>query len=153
MIWRNIFWWERICRFFTLCSSQRGKTRDSLSPKIFRQITCLLISLVKMLLSRNFCQKRMRENFRNFHTVQCGFKILLPPFRHKNSAKSTFSLKSQLSIDLTEKISLFPHCSTHSVEKLETLSLSSKFFRAISSLVTSLVKILLIRTFCQNEWE
>jgi len=26
----------------------------------------------KMLLSRNFCQKRVRVNFRNFHSAQCG---------------------------------------------------------------------------------
>ena len=31
--------------------------------------TYLVISLVKMLLSRNFCQKRVTVNFRNFHTV------------------------------------------------------------------------------------
>ena len=37
--------------------------------KKIRQINCLVISLVKLLLSRNFCQKRVRVNFRNFHTV------------------------------------------------------------------------------------
>ena len=36
-----------------------------LNEKIF----CQIKSLVKMLLSRNFCQKYVRENFRNFHTV------------------------------------------------------------------------------------
>ena len=35
----------------------------------FRQITYLVISLVKVLLSRNFCQKLVRVNFRNFHSV------------------------------------------------------------------------------------
>ena len=38
--------------------------------KKIRQITYLVISLVKILLSRNFCQKRVRVNFRNFHTVK-----------------------------------------------------------------------------------
>ena len=37
-----------------------------LPKKKFRQIT----SLVQMLLSRNFCQKRVRVDFRNFHTVE-----------------------------------------------------------------------------------
>ena len=41
----------------------------SLTEKIFRQINSLVTSLVKSLLSRNFCQKSVRENFRNFHTV------------------------------------------------------------------------------------
>ena len=42
----------------------------TLTEKIFRQITYLVISLVKLLLSRNFCQKCVRVNSRNFHTVQ-----------------------------------------------------------------------------------
>ena len=37
--------------------------------KIFCQIISLLISLVKTSLSRNFCQKCVRVNFRNYHTV------------------------------------------------------------------------------------
>ena len=39
--------------------------------KKFRQINYLVILLVKPLLSRNFYQKRVRVNFRNFHTVHC----------------------------------------------------------------------------------
>ena len=41
----------------------------SLTKEKFRQINSLVIYLVKPLLSRNFCQKYVRENFRNFHTV------------------------------------------------------------------------------------
>ena len=41
----------------------------SLTKKIFRQINSLLISLVKALLSRNFCQKCVRLNCSDFHTV------------------------------------------------------------------------------------
>ena len=41
----------------------------TLTKKIFRQINSLVIYLVKSLLSRNFCQKCVRENFRNFHSV------------------------------------------------------------------------------------
>ena len=37
--------------------------------KKFRQINSLVTYLVKLLLSQNFCQKCMRENSRNFHTV------------------------------------------------------------------------------------
>ena len=41
----------------------------SLTEKKFRQINYLVISLVKPLLSRNFCKESVRENFCNFHTV------------------------------------------------------------------------------------
>ena len=37
----------------------------SLAEKIFREIDSLVTSLVKPLLSRNFCQKSVRENFYN----------------------------------------------------------------------------------------
>ena len=46
-----------------------------LTEKIFRQINSLVICIVKTLLSRKFCQKSVRLNFYNFHTVnsaQCG---------------------------------------------------------------------------------
>ena len=39
-----------------------------------RQINYLVNSLVKPLLSRNFCQKNVRVNFRNFHTVRLKYK-------------------------------------------------------------------------------
>ena len=42
----------------------------TLTVKISRQIIYLVILLVKTLLSRNFCQKSVRVNFRNFHTVR-----------------------------------------------------------------------------------
>ena len=42
----------------------------TLTEKIIRQINYLVISLVKPLLSRKFCQKCVRVNFRNFHTVK-----------------------------------------------------------------------------------
>ena len=41
----------------------------SLTKTIFRQINFLVISLVKLLLSRNFCEKCVRLNRSNFHTV------------------------------------------------------------------------------------
>ena len=36
---------------------------------IFREINSSVTSLVEQLISRNFCHKSVRENFRNFHTV------------------------------------------------------------------------------------
>ena len=41
----------------------------SLTEKIFHEISSLVTSLVKPLLSRNFWQKSVRENFNNFNTV------------------------------------------------------------------------------------
>ena len=58
--------------------------------KIFsRQINSLVIYLVNALISRNFCQRSMRVNYRNFHSV-CG-KVL------KNGI-----------ISFTEKSTFFP---------------------------------------------
>ena len=51
---------------FTLWKLQKF----SLAEKIFRQINYLVISIVKTLLSRNFCLERVRVNLGNFHTVQ-----------------------------------------------------------------------------------
>ena len=45
-----------------------GKMKNT--GKIFRQINYLVISLVWMLFSRNFNQKRVRVNFRNHHNVK-----------------------------------------------------------------------------------
>ena len=54
----------------TLCSHSAEKRQIlSHTEKKIRQINYLVISLVKPLLSRNFCQKCVRENFRNFHNV------------------------------------------------------------------------------------
>ena len=43
----------------------------TLTQNFSRQINYLVILLVKPLLSRNFCQKRVSFNFRNFHTTVC----------------------------------------------------------------------------------
>ena len=66
MISRNIFQWERISPFSTLCC---GNYRNLLSPKKIRQSKYLVIHLVKTLFSRNFCQKYVRLNHSNFHSV------------------------------------------------------------------------------------
>ena len=49
--------------------SVRKNQKSTLTEKIFRQINYLVISIVKPLLSRNFCEKSVRENFYNFHIV------------------------------------------------------------------------------------
>ena len=64
---KSKFPWFQHC---VLHSTHCGKTRNSLSQNIFfRQINSLVTYLVKPLLSRNFFQKWVRENSRNFHTV------------------------------------------------------------------------------------
>ena len=50
----------------------------SLTEKKFREINSLVFSLVKTLLSRKFCQKSVRESFRNFHTVKVKLGGKLP---------------------------------------------------------------------------
>ena len=60
----------------------------SLTEKKIREINSLAIFLVKTLLSRNFCQKSVRENFRNFHTVVLQnekFSLTKKIFREINS--------------------------------------------------------------------
>ena len=49
-----------------------GEKRELLSQRkfFFREISFLVTSLVKTLLSRNFCQKCMRVNFRTMY-IQC----------------------------------------------------------------------------------
>ena len=61
-----------IKRYYTVWKFQKF----SLTEKIFRKINSLVTYLVKPLVSRNFCQKCVTENFRNFHTVSCGTRTL-----------------------------------------------------------------------------
>ena len=51
----------------TACTVWKNE-KFSFTEKIFRQSN----SLVNTLISRNFCQKSVRENSRNFHTVRCA---------------------------------------------------------------------------------
>ena len=51
-------------------------TKNAYLKKLFREINSLFLvitSLVKPMLSRNFCQKSARDNFRNFHTAVWWF--------------------------------------------------------------------------------
>ena len=94
----TIFFFAIFKEKFTLQSVEK---REILShQKIFREINSLVTYLVKPLLSRKICQKCVRENSRNFHTVsqlfphcvaQCGnCGNLLSLFFDKNSKKVTY---------------------------------------------------------------
>ena len=48
----------------------------ALIKTFFRQINSLVIYLVNAMLSRNFYQKSVRVNFRNFHPVVIGMRKL-----------------------------------------------------------------------------
>ena len=64
--------WERSYRFSTLCCgclTLWNNEKFSLTKIFFRQISSLVTSLVETLISRYFCQKCVRVNFRNFRTV------------------------------------------------------------------------------------
>ena len=104
----------------------------SLTNKIFRQINSLVTYSVKQLFSRNFWQKCVRKNFRNFHTLwwdtawkstvletQNGnHEIFLPRFFCKNSVKVTVLLVNYILNWFDEKkfawqgseFVFFPHC-------------------------------------------
>ena len=70
----------------TQCGNWKNE-KFSLTKEIFRQINYLATYLlVKPLLSRNFCQKYVRENFRNFLTVLWKFSRT---FVTKNFVKAT----------------------------------------------------------------
>ena len=122
--------------------------KNLLSPIFFRQINSL-ISFVNALISRNFCQKGVRVNFRNFHTVLCAAQCVeickvFPQDFCKNSVNLTFSLKSYTVNQFDEKflqwgkITKLPHC----VQMTET---RSTFFPSNKQLLsTSIYDLVLI---------
>ena len=55
--------------FHTVVCTLWKNEKFTLTKIFFCQINSLMIYLVNALLSRNFCQKRVKVNFRNFHTV------------------------------------------------------------------------------------
>ena len=59
----------------------------SRTKKIFREINSLVTYLVKPLLSRNFCQKSVRENFHKFHTALCTSEKFFQNILFKNSER------------------------------------------------------------------
>ena len=92
----------------------------SLTETIFREINSVVTYLVKLLLSRKFCQKSVKENFRNFHIVHHSSVeitgILSRAFLKKKSVKVTVLLNKLLKSYLTKKMFgerefiVFPQC-------------------------------------------
>ena len=77
----------------------------TLTQKFFRQINYLVILLVKSLFSRNFCEKRVRVNFRNFHTVHTvEFTKFLYHLKITEIYSHSFLAKFRESNDFTNKI-------------------------------------------------
>ena len=61
------FQWDQIFHFSTLCTVWSSHQKLFSWNQLFKLY--LVTSLLKVLLSRNFCQKNVRGNFRNFHTA------------------------------------------------------------------------------------
>ena len=83
----------------------------TLTKKIFRQTNYLVISLVKVLLSRNFCQKRVRVNFCNFHTVVWKFGHFpatqnLREINFRSSKNAIYAILETLNFDFLVLFSL-----------------------------------------------
>ena len=110
------------------------KTRNSLSPKLFREISFLVTFPVKTLLSLNFCQKCVSAYFRNLQCVEKTRNCLcLSPrkFRQINYLV-TYSVKPLLSRNFCQKCARkkyrnFHTVTEHRVEKREILS-PKKYF-------------------------
>ena len=68
--------------------------------KIFREINSLVTYLVKPMLSRNFYQKRVRENNRNFHNVMYHSTV----WEMQKFSLTLFSQKFRESNCLTKKL-------------------------------------------------
>ena len=129
----------------------------------FREISSLVTSLVKTLLSRNFCQKCVRVKFHNFHsTVHCAhcgnYTILLPRFSRKNFVINFLLKKFRYSKLIWRKKIwvaanfLFFHNVVCTVWKSTIKSDHTEKFREINSLVTYIVKTLIWRKKCWFLW-
>ena len=100
-----------------------------LQYKIGQPVWLLSTTVIKPILSRNFWQKSVRVNLRNFHTVQCTvwklWEFTLTHFWQTfcesngftlwKSTKKTITLKNfswnerfSKNVDLTEKMLIFP---------------------------------------------
>ena len=124
--------WRNFCAYLDLTekpqtSSQRsaqcGKMKKLSPKKTLCQIISISISLVKTLFLQNFCQKCVRVNFRNYHTViepQCGkIKNLL-------LSKKCF-VKSSLVISFTKFLPKI--CESSKFPKLPHSAYNTNWFR------------------------
>ena len=107
--------WERISRFSTQCIVWKNG-KFTVTEKFFRQINFLVTSLV----SRNFCQNKLRVNFHIFLTVEKYYKNCDHDFCGKIIiffVKSTFLLKSwfhKFFLSMFAFYSTFLHCAQFS---------------------------------------
>ena len=92
------FKWDQISLSQLSVEKFKKKKKDSLTERIFVKST-----LVKMLLSRNFCQKCLRVNFRN---LRIAVKILSQKLRQINFTLNWFHEKKLCG----SKCIVFPHC-------------------------------------------
>ena len=106
--------WKFLKRIFYIYSlSTVWKTRNSLIEKKFRQINYLVISLVKPLLSRNFCENSLREKTAAISSPQCGkiknvvLKTKYFLIQKKNSWFSTLSVAASQCGNNGNLLSLF----------------------------------------------
>ena len=94
----------------TVCTVWKNEKFSLLTEKIFRQINSLVISLVKPLLSRNFCRKCVREN-----SVKSKFLL-----KKKSWFHDFFSMIAFIHcVFRCETIYGFTSLQTHIVEKRE----------------------------------
>ena len=112
-----------------------------LTETIFREI----ISLVIPLLSRNFCQKSVRENSRNFHNeqfAQCGNFGKWETLSHrKNISSNQLSLSSNI-VTFTKFLPKMQWICSLSARKLisRNFSIEAKYFVIYNYLPYSVIK-------------
>ena len=122
---------KREIHYLTLHCGKNQKF--TLIEKIFHQITYLVISLVKLLLSRNFCQKCVRVNSRNFHTVHTYLcTSIISTYEYKNkkiSSQNIFSVRENFisRFPTTWKFGNFP--ATNILREMQTFCSLSELKR------------------------
>ena len=117
--------------------------RQILSLKKIRQINYLVISLVKPLLSRDFCEKSVRENFCNFHTVTVALhnvEVYSHTFMAKIFVKSTVGwFHEKYFLGETSKIPVFYLKTTRNMDSSMNSELAKRskwHFLTLSELIS-----------------
>ena len=125
---------------FSFFHTVRKLQKFTLTEKKFRQINYLVISLVKTLLSRNFCQKWVRVNFRSFRTRLTLWKNEKFSLTEKKFRQITYLViylvKPMLSRNFCEKSVIENFCNFHTVQWRANAALCSwKIFREINYMI------------------
>ena len=84
--------YDFLCMYLCMHSVEKREILSHSPKKNFVKST-LVIYLVKPLLSRKFCQKYVREKFRNFHTV-CAHSLENRKILSLKKIRETTSIKS-----------------------------------------------------------